>query len=69
MMQNRAPLELRWILMVPLELQWGLVNPLELHQGAWGSSQVVAENSGFLSSCNSGVRSTLDLRWGIRGSS
>ena len=34
-MQNRAPLEFRQILMIPVELQQGVGAPLELQQGTW----------------------------------
>ena len=53
-MQNRAPLEFRRILMVPLELQQGFGPPLELQQGTRGSSRV----GGIL-------RVSLDLWWGL----
>ena len=47
-MQNRAPLEFRWILMVPLKLHQGVGPPLEFHQGTQGSSQVAAGDSDLL---------------------
>jgi len=47
-MQNRAPLEFRWILMVPLKLHQGVGPPLEFHQGTQSSSQVAAGDSDLL---------------------
>ena len=38
--------------------------PLELQQGSQGSSGVVKGNSGFLLSCNSGLRAPLEILQG-----
>ena len=69
MMQNMAPLELRWILTVLLSFLGDIGNQLKLHQGAWDSSPVVIWNSGFLLSCSRGVGPPLKLWLGTRVSS
>ena len=64
MMQNMAPLELGQILTFLLSFFGDIGNPLKLLQGAWDLSPFAIWNSGFLVSCNRGVRSALKLRQG-----